>query len=894
VQVEVIGHSEEGREILLVVVADEEAQAELARFREATAQLADPRRCDAGCFERLLPRSRPIYYLNGGLHSTETGSPEMLMELAYRLAVSERPEIRAIRERLIVLINPVSEPDGRDRVVEWFARHLKGKTDYDDLPETSPPFWGKYVFHDNNRDGHQRELALTRAIEDTFLRWHPQVVHDLHESIPLLLTWTGTGPYNVQMDPILVGEWHQMAFQEVRELSALGMPGVWTWGFGEGWAHLFQDSVAINHNAIGRGYETFGITSAETMDVRLDLRDEEYAERPVTRREWYRPWPPPRRFRWSLRNNTNYMQTGVLSILRYASQHAEDLLRDFHLKGRRAVERGASEAPYAFAIPEAQDDPGRLAAMIDLLRAHGIEVSRAQQAFEIPGEAEEPAREFPAGTFVVRLDQPYRAYAIDLLEPQNYPADLAPFEPYDDVSWALPVHFGVESLRVDDPSIRAVPLEAVAAPVRIAGRVEGDGPVFLLADTGQEALLVARHRLASFSVEVAQTSFTQGGVAYPAGSWILPSQRGLRDALRPLADELGLEFRSAAEAPAVPRHAVDLPRIAVLATWSDTQAAGWLRLYLDRARVPYTSILDDAVKRGGLNSRFDVILYPHTGQALSGIIQGIDPRHGPLAYTRTAQFPSHGTPASSPDITGGLGYRGVAQLQEFVERGGVLVTLGGASKLPIEGGFVRNVRHAKTKELFTPGAELRARFTRVDHPLAYGYPETISVMRRNLPAYETREADLGWAVLRWGSEPARYYDRKTPEDGPWAEAAREVIDAEKAIEEERRLAEERRAGPAKPDAAPGAKEPEREEKLVVSGGIKGGEEIEGKPAILDVPVGRGRVVAFNFDPIHRLMTRSDFRLVWNLLLNWNDLPAPLPNPPGGAGDGAQARAPSRR
>jgi hypothetical protein len=192
VQVEVIGHSEEGREILLVVVADEAAQADLDTLREATAQLADPRRCDDACFTQLLPRARPIYFLNGGLHSTETGSPEMLMELAYRLAVSERPEIRAIRERLIVLINPVSEPDGRDRVVEWFYRHLKGKTDYE------------------------------------------QVVHDLHESIPFLLIWTGTGPYNLQMDPILVGEWHQLAFQEVRELSALGMPGVWTWGFGEG------------------------------------------------------------------------------------------------------------------------------------------------------------------------------------------------------------------------------------------------------------------------------------------------------------------------------------------------------------------------------------------------------------------------------------------------------------------------------------------------------------------------------------------------------------------------------------------------------------------------------------------------------------------------------------
>ncbi len=870
VQVETIGRSEEGREILLVVVADEAAQAELASFREATAQLGDPRRCDADCAAQLLPRARPIYYLNGGLHSSETGSPEMLMELAYRLAVSERPEIRAIRERLIVLINPVSEPDGRDRMVEWFYRHLKGKTDYDQLPETSPPYWGKYVFHDNNRDGHQRELALTRAIQDSFLRWRPQVMHDLHESIPLLLVWTGTGPYNVQMDPILVGEWHQMAFQEVRELSALGMPGVWTWGFGEGWGHMFQDSVAVNHNAIGRGYETFGITSAETMDVRLDLRDEEYVERPVTRREWYRPWPPPRRFRWSLRNNTNYMQTGVLSILRYASLHAEDLLRDFYLKGKRAVERGAAQAPYAFAIPEAQRDRARLATLVNLLRAHGIEVSRARQGFEVPGgsgepdsaaKSGEPPRAFPAGSFVVRLDQPYRGYAIDLLEPQRYPAEETPYQPYDDVSWALPVHFGVDVVRVDDPAIRAVPLDPVESEVHYAGRVEGEGPVYLLADTGQEALLVARTRLAGFRVEAAEQAFAYGGVEYPAGSWILPAKRGLGAALRPLAEELGLELRSAAEPPAARRHSLDLPRLAVLATWSDTQAAGWVRLYLDRARIPYSYIVDDAVKKGELNDRFDVILYPHTWQALSGIIQGIDPRQGPLAYTRTREFPSHGTPSSSSDITGGLGFQGLAKLQEFALRGGVLVTLGGASVLPLEGGLVRKLRRAETEELFTPGAELRARFARPDHPLAYGYPETISVLREDLPAYETREADLGWVVLHWGLEPQRYYDEKTPEDGPWAEAAGEAIEAEKA----------RQPDPSAADAEP-------EQSLVVSGGMKGAEEIEGRPAVLDVPVGKGRVVAFNFDPIHRLMTRSDFRLVWNLILNWNDLPPPGSSP----------------
>jgi hypothetical protein len=142
VQVEVIGKSEEGRDMLLVVVGDDAALKELDRYRKDMADLSDPRRCDESCLEQRVtaPGARVFYMLHGGLHSTETGSSEMLMELAHRLAVSEVPHVREIRDRLVVLINPVAEPDGRDRMVDWFYRHLKGKTDYENLPPVSPPY----------------------------------------------------------------------------------------------------------------------------------------------------------------------------------------------------------------------------------------------------------------------------------------------------------------------------------------------------------------------------------------------------------------------------------------------------------------------------------------------------------------------------------------------------------------------------------------------------------------------------------------------------------------------------------------------------------------------------------------------------------------------------------
>jgi hypothetical protein len=828
VKVETIGKTEEGRDLLLVFVGDESALAQLDRYRKDMDDLADPRRCDESCLEQRLsaPDARVFYMLHGGLHSGETGPPEMLMELAYRLAVSETPLLREIRSKLIVLIQPCGEPDGRDRAVEWFYRQLKGKTDFDNLPPSTAPYWGKYVRHDNNRDGNQRKLALTRATQDAWLKWHPLVMHDLHESVPLLAAWTGTGPYTDTLDPSITSEWHAIAFSDVAQLTAFGMPGAWAWGFDDGWSHFYADSVANTHNAIGRGYETFGNSTAETVERRLDPERNRYTGRAVTEADWYRPLPPPKgKFKWSLRNNTNYMQTGVLAALRYAARNGADMARNFWRRGERAVKRGSGEKPYAIAIPETQEDKGRLAAMINLLREHGIEVSRAKDAFKVK------EGEFPAGTYLIRTDQPYRNFALDLMLPQKYPADKAQYPTYDDASWAFPMGFGVETKTIDDEAVKSVVAPLVTEKVAYRGGVESDGAFYVLKDTGQEALLSARVRLAKFRIEAAEKAFSSGGVDYPAGSWVIPQQKELRRALDSVASELGLDFAAADAAPNAPRHALDLPRLALLQTWRDTQSAGWLRMIWDDQKVPYTLVTDDDVKAGALRGRFDVIVMPNTGQSLKDIVHGIDTKFSPLAYTKTPQYPSHGVPNASPDITGGLTWRGVANLDDFVKSGGVLVTLGGASTLPLDGGIVRDVSRESVSNLYTPGSELRARFRRPDHPIAYGYKEIATVFRSNRAVYGVRRADQSRIVLQWGTRIPKDDEEPPPEPG----------------------------------------KEEKKEPLVVSGGVRGGDGLEGKPALLDIPAGKGRVIAFDFDPIHRYTTPSDFRLVWNAILNWNDL-----------------------
>src|SRR5215469_16133675 len=202
VRVFTIGRREEGREIIMLAIADEAGIRNLDRLKAATAALADPRRTDQATADKLIQTARPIYYFNAALHSDETGSTEAVLELAYRLVVSQQPMVERIREQLAVVINPSSNPDGRDKMVDWFYRYLKGKTDRGSLPRMSPPYWSKYAFVDINRDAHQLTHQSSRAINRMFFEWHPTVVHDLHEGMPMMMSWNGTGPYNPNIDPI--------------------------------------------------------------------------------------------------------------------------------------------------------------------------------------------------------------------------------------------------------------------------------------------------------------------------------------------------------------------------------------------------------------------------------------------------------------------------------------------------------------------------------------------------------------------------------------------------------------------------------------------------------------------------------------------------------------------
>ena len=353
-----MGRSHGGREMIIAAIADADVLARLDAVKAANRALADPRRTASPEAARLAATTPVTYWLTAGLHSPETGPPEMVMELAYRLAVSEQPYIREIRSNVVTLISPVLEMDGRARMVDWYDRYLTEVTERQDSPPGMAPYWGDYTAHDNNRDGLQISQPLTRNYTEAYHEFLPTVSLDLHESVPLLYTSMGTGPYNDTIDPITITEWQWLSSYDVSQATKLGLRGVWTWGFYTGWYPGYLLWVTNNHNAVGRFYETFGNSHPGTFTRRL--KNAKYAGKSINSRQWYRPWPPEKEFRWSLRNNTNYMQTGVLSSLQLAARNGETLLFNFWQKGFNSLSAGTTEPPYGYLIPARQRDRGNL------------------------------------------------------------------------------------------------------------------------------------------------------------------------------------------------------------------------------------------------------------------------------------------------------------------------------------------------------------------------------------------------------------------------------------------------------------------------------------------------------------------------------------------------------
>jgi hypothetical protein len=913
VQVETIGKSDEDRELVVVWVSSDDNIRNLQRNRDNLGRIADPRSLSPDEIRQLIASTKPQYHFMGGLHSGETGPSEMLMELVYRLATETSPLIRQIRDNVYVSITPVADPDGRDRNVDWFYRNLDQQigqpsdgsrgdgpgrgTDTQASESGQPaaaatgrggrgatppgvPYWGKYVFHDNNRDINLSQVSM-RAIADWYFTAHPPIIHDLHESLPLMYTYSGAAPQNPNLDPILFAELPFFSNFELAQMTKWGMPGVYTHGFMDGWSPGYLGSIAYNHNGMMRMYETQAgrenapvgrgtgaaagrgaatstaaatgkpaSPATQTATPAASPSGREGAPTQAGRgrgargnagpvaaapeggdttagggrgpgpaaptgrgggqpREWYRgiPIPPGTTDNWSRRNNANYMQTGVLSGLQLTATLPNLVLENFYQKTHNAIESGKNDAPFGFVIP-VQRDMTRVAALVNILRMQRIEVGRATSEIKVSDGT------FPAGSYVIKRDQPYGRLAKNLLERQSYPDPN--LRTYDDSGWTMGLAMLVEVKEIKDKAILSVPATTVNVATA-SGKMSGTGSAAIaVAHYGSNNMIAFRYKLRTIAMKIADRSFTAEGVDFPAGSFVIasPADAGT---VRRAVEQLGLTAAALTAMPTVPMHDADLPRIAMYSSWTATQEVGWVRFTFDKFGIPFDLIYKERLRKGNLRADYDVIVMPTQTATRQAVFQA--PAARPVPYLKDAKYKFLGMYGESPDITGGMGGEGVDAFAKFLDAGGTLIAMGNAVRFPADLGLARTVdaSDATSSAFYAPRPLVNAEILRLDHPAFYGYVDKMMPIKfSEQPLLSVAEADRGSVLARYvGGDGA-----------------------------------------------------------VLSGLMRGADEIRDRPFALDVPggfSGKGRVVLFANNPIYRWQNHGEFNMVFNTLMSWNDL-----------------------
>ena len=861
-----IGKSDEGRDMVALAIADEATIKQLDKYKQITARLTDPRKLQEAEARQLIATGKPIYYATGSIHTPELGSPEMLIELAFRLAVEESEYIRTIRNNSIVVLTPATEVDGREKAVDNFKWAAKNPG----RPQPGLVYWGQYVQHDNNRDGIGVGLKLTQNILKSFLEWHPQVFHDLHETATLLYVSTGTGPYNTVVDPIQINEWWLLAQNEMMELAKRKVPGVWTYNYYDGWVPNYMFWIGVTHNSIGRFYET------------QSFRGQNYAVGGNQSREWYRPNPTPGDVQWGPRANVNIMQSGILISMNNLAKNRELFLENYYLKNKHTVERGQTKAPYAYVIPAAQRKKVEAAALMNLIRLEGAEVHTANAAFTAGNVA------VAAGDYIVRMDQPYGAIVETLLGTQFYAPDNP--RPYDDTGWAIPLVRNVKVSAIADKSIQQQPMTLATADFKIAGTITGTGPVLIVDHTTDNTLVTFRFRHAGVKMSAAEQAFEVGGKRFAPGAFVI--QGADRAALEPSIKELGLSAWAVASAPSVPMHDLDAPRIGYIHTWTSTQDEGWVRMALDHFKVPYTYFADNLVRQGNLKQKYDVIIFPHAGGGGNNLVYGGVQGNEPRPYKKTAETPHLGIQDSTDDMRGGLGYDGLQELIKFVQQGGVLITEGGTATIFPEFNLTPGVTIEQGEGLYARGSVLKTFLADKTSPVLYGYDQNaLAVYFNQGPIFSVggggggggrgggRGAGLPGNI---NMQPNAVQPRLTTLEG--SPSASAPADAGATAGRGGRGGGRGgggfggRGGGAGAGANPNAPRvllsfPTDPNDMLLSGVLVGGEAIAGRAVAIDAPMGQGHVVMFANRPFWRWQTHGNFFLGFNAILNWNDLHA---------------------
>lgn len=799
-----VGRTSFGRDWWLALISSEENLAALERHREIARRVADPEGLTEEQARALAREGRAIVDVSGGLHASEVAGAHHTIVLAHELATSEEPLVQAIRENVIVALWPSLNPDGQTIVADWYLQNVG--TPYEVAP--MPMLYQKYVGHDNNRDAYMLNMIESRVLERVWRDWEPQIIYVHHQSSPFpTRIWLPpfADPIATRVPPLMSRQVNTIGMTIAQMLEARGMPGATHMGTGfDAWYPGYVDYMPMlqhqtsfwTETALYRYATPHFYTLSDFPDAMRDLRSE-----PLYPSPWTGGW-------WRLADAVDYMRVASLAVLDYAAKYREELLYNRWQSGRDVVARYRAEPPFAYFVPREQRDPVAAVELLRRLAYNGVRVSELGEAVTHEGIG------YPAGTWVIPMDQPFAELVRQVLEVQTYP-DLReypegpPEQPYDAAGWTLPLQMGVRVVAATQPlpdALRAElrplageptawdaetddasPFDAapgvgfddhpVATAIRPpAGRISGGGSALRL-DPAQNNTFRALNEAWEAGASVRWSP--EGG-----GTYIVS---GLGDGtVRDLADALALQ---AARGPTagleLPR-----PRTALYRPWTASMDEGWTRWLLEQYRFAFTNLYDADVRAGDLRSRYDVIVLPaeRAGSLRDGFQRGSVPER----------------------YAGGLGAEGVRALDAFVRDGGTLVCTNQASALCIDALHlpVRNVVAGLARDAFYSSGSIFEVRADTAHPVMAGMPARAPVFFDRGPVFTTEEGFEG-AVL--ASYPA--------EGSP-----------------------------------------------LLSGYLLGEEHLQGQAAAVDVRHGAGHVVLIGFRPQWRGQPWGSFRVLFNSLL----------------------------
>jgi len=718
VSVELPGTSTEGKPYIVVAVsAPENLQLNArARNRVLLGKLWDPRGLADDEAELILDEARTVGIVLATQHSNEIGAALMTMELAHDLATSNDPGVTEILANTITLLVPSHNPDGVQMIADWYRRWLGTEFEGCEIPWLYHP----YVGHDNNRDWFMLTQAETKLYVDLHNREHPQAVFDMHQMGrfgPRFMVPPFIDPLDPNQDPVIQQGFSALGAHIAQRLTANGKAGVVTNAIFDN----YSPSLAYGnyHGSVDLLSEAASAKLATTVTVKEDDLNDEYGIDPRNR-TWNQPLPW-KGGEWSLREIVLYDKIAARGFIEHLARNRAQWLADYATVARTLTTR--TEKPYAFAFPSDQLDPGTTVELLQTLQRGLVEVREATADVELDGIT------YPAGTRIVRLDQPAGAFAKTLLEVQAYP-DLRqwpggpPKRPYDIAGHTLPIQMGVQAIQVDRPLGESLPLKLLDPLPSWPGTVEeaADANAWVI-DARANASVRALNALLEEDIPVFRVRHRAVQAALRTGDYLILMSDRTREQMTTLAESTGATVRRVrldAEQTTWRQSSVRLGLYRPLTACIDE---GWARWVLEEYGTPYTTLRNADIRQGNLRDRFDVLLIPE--------MTPHDALHGRGEKTRDKDpYPL--------EYQGGLGESGMEALRRFVDAGGTLIAIDRSTRAIIDGLAlpVRNpLRSIKDDAFYCPGSLLRV-IIDTNHPLGLGLPRDTAVLFMNSMAFE--------------------------------------------------------------------------------------------------------------------------------------------------------------